>query len=77
LRQRRKLTIYHDLEVGGCVLGLPFGVLQLLLQVGRLPFFAHHGLLDKLDLPRGLDLGLQLCLMGCGGLCMRISRFPQ
>jgi hypothetical protein len=22
-------------------------------------------------------LGLQLCLMGCGGLCMRISRFPQ
>jgi hypothetical protein len=29
---------------------------------------ACHDVLDVLDFLRGLDLGLQPCFMGCGGL---------
>jgi hypothetical protein len=54
-----KLIFYPDLEVGGRILGLPFSVFQLLLQVGRLLLcLARHGLFDALDLLRSLDLGL-------------------
>jgi hypothetical protein len=57
--------------------GFPLGVLQLLLQVGHLPLrLARQGLFDALDLLRSPDLGLQICLVGCGGLCVCISRFP-
>jgi hypothetical protein len=37
----------------------------------------RHGLLDALNLLRGIDLGLKPCLMGCGGLGMCAIRFPQ
>jgi hypothetical protein len=37
----------------------------------------HHSLLDALDILRGLDLGLQLRLLGCCDLYVRTSRFPQ
>jgi hypothetical protein len=66
------------MEVGRRVFGLFLGVLQLFLQVGRLLLhLARHDLLDALDLPRGRDLSLQLRLVGCGGLCLRVRRFPQ
>jgi hypothetical protein len=38
---------------------------------------ARHGLLDVMDLPRGSNLGLQLCLADCGGLRVRVSCFSQ
>jgi hypothetical protein len=60
------------MEVGSRIIGLPFSVLQLLLQVDRfLLRLARLGLFGTLDLMRGLDLGLQLRLMGHGGLCMQ------
>jgi hypothetical protein len=69
MRQCRKLTLYHGLEVGSHVLSLLLGVLQLFLQVGRLLLrLACLDVLDVLDFLRGLDLGLQPCFMGCGGL---------
>jgi hypothetical protein len=51
--QRREHNLYNGLEVGGRVLRLPLGVLQLLLQVVRvLARLARHGFLDALDLTR-------------------------
>jgi hypothetical protein len=38
---------------------------------------ARHDVLDALDFLRGLDMGLQPCLMGCGALCVGVSGFPQ
>jgi hypothetical protein len=76
--QRQGLAFHHSLKVGSCVLGLLLGVLQLLLQVGRLLLLlARHDHFDALDFTRGCDFGLQLCFMGCGGLRVSIRRLSQ
>jgi hypothetical protein len=54
-----RLTLHQSLEVGRYVLGLLLGVLQLLLQVGRLLLcLARHDLLHTLDFTRSYDLDL-------------------